>query len=43
MIDLIVNFIGAFVFSIFGYLYTINTKKYKLVENLMTRKKEESI
>lgn len=39
MMDLIVNFIGAVVFSIFGYLYTKNDKKYKLAGNLMTREK----
>lgn len=36
MIDLIVNFIGAFVFSVFGYLYITNEKKYKLAGVLMT-------
>ena len=40
MLDLIVNFIGALIFSIFGYLYTTNEKKYKLAGNLMTKRKE---
>lgn len=40
MSDLIVNFVGAIIFSVFGYLYTINEKKYKLAGNLMTKKKE---
>lgn len=38
MKDLIVNFIGAFLFSIFGYLYIINKDKYKLAGKLMTKK-----
>jgi hypothetical protein len=38
MEDLKVNFIGAFVFSIYGYLYTINNKKYKLVGKFITKK-----
>lgn len=41
MQDLIVNFIGAFVFSIFGYLYIVNENKYKFAGNLMTRKIKE--
>jgi len=41
MSDLFVNFIGAIVFSIFGYLYIINEEKYKLAGNLMTKRKEE--
>lgn len=40
MIDLIVNFIGAIVFSIFGYLYIVNEEKYKFAGNLMTKRKE---
>lgn len=40
MSDLIVNFIGAATFSIFGYLYVKNEKKYKLVGNLMTTRNE---
>ena len=42
MQDLKVNFIGAFIYSIFGYLYTLNDKKYKLAGNLMTRRKGEN-
>ena len=38
MEDLKVNFIGAFVFSIYGYLYTINNKKYKLAGKFITKK-----
>ena len=38
MKDLIVNFIGAFVYSIFGYLYIINHKKYKLAGKFITEK-----
>lgn len=40
MSDLIVNFVGALVFSIFGYLYIINNEKYKFAGKLMTRKKK---
>ncbi len=42
MSDLIVNFIGAIVFSVFGYLYIKNEEKYKLAGNLMTKRKEVS-
>jgi len=38
MRDLIVNFIGAFVFSVFGYLYIVNKDKYKLAEKFLTKK-----
>lgn len=38
--DLWVNFIGAFVFSIFGYLYIKNKEKYKLVGSFLTVKKK---
>lgn len=38
MEDLIVNFIGAFVFSIFGYLYIINSDKYKLAGKFKTER-----
>lgn len=38
MKDLIVNFVGAVVFSIFGYLYVINRDKYKIAEKLMPKK-----
>lgn len=40
MLDLIVNFIGALIFSIFGYLYATNEEKYKLAGNFMTKRKE---
>jgi len=38
MKDLIVNFIGAVVFSIIGYFYIQNRGKYKFVENFIPRK-----
>lgn len=38
MKDLIVNFIGAVFFSVFGYLYIINEKKYKFAGNFMTKR-----
>ena len=37
--DLFVNFVGAIIFSIFGYLYIKNRDKYKLVEGFIPRKK----
>ncbi len=37
MKDLIVNFLGAFIFSIFGYLYTKNKEGYRFIEILMPR------
>ena len=40
MQDLLVNFIGAFTFSIFGYLYIKNREKYRLVEGFIPRSKE---
>lgn len=39
MEDLIVNFIGAFVYSVFGYLYLKNNSKYKLAEKFLTKKR----
>lgn len=39
MKDLIVNLIGALVFSIYGYLYLKNEKKYKKIENYIPKKK----
>ena len=39
MKDLIVNFIGAVCFSIFGYLYIYNRDKYKFVDNFLLTKK----
>ena len=38
MKDLIVNFVGAVVFSIFEYLYVINRDKYKIAEKFMPKK-----
>ena len=39
MKDLIVNFIGAFLFSIIGYLYVTDRNKYKFVDNFLFTKK----
>ena len=39
MKDLIVNFIGAFSFSIFGFLYIKNREKYKFINNFILTKK----
>lgn len=39
MKDLIVNFVGAIVYSVFGYLYIINKDKYKIAGKFLTRKK----
>ena len=39
MKDLIVNFIGAFVFCIFGYFYNKNEKSKVFVNNFMPKKK----
>ena len=39
MKDLIVNFIGAVVFSLFGYLYILNRDKYKFVNHFIPTKK----
>lgn len=41
MNDLIVNFIGAFVFCVFGYLYIINKDKYRFAGNFITKKLNE--
>lgn len=41
MEDLKVNFIGAIVFSIYGYLYIMNNKKYKLAGKFITTKAKE--
>ncbi|HBJ11839.1 MAG TPA: hypothetical protein DDY53_00665 [Clostridiales bacterium] len=38
MKDLMVNFIGAICFSVFGYLYIINRGKYHFVNNFIARK-----
>lgn len=40
MKDLLVNFIGAVVYSIFGYLYIIDHDKHKLAGKFVTVKKE---
>ena len=40
MHDLIVNFIGAVVFCIFGYLYIINKDKYQVAGIFLVRKSE---
>ena len=43
MKDLFVNFIGAFTFSIFGYLYSQNDyRKFTFIRNFIPRKKRES-
>lgn len=39
MKDLLVNFIGALIFSIFGYMYIINNEKYHLAGKFLARKK----
>lgn len=39
MKDLLVNFVGAIFFSIFGYLYIINREKYGFVNNFIPLKK----
>ena len=41
MKDLIVNFVGAVIFSIFAYLYIHNRDKYKFVEDFLPRKRRE--
>ena len=38
MQDLFVNFIGAFVFSVFGYLYILNQKQYKIAGVFLTKR-----
>lgn len=38
MKDLIVNFIGALVFSVFGYLYILNKDKYHIAGKFLTKK-----
>lgn len=42
MKDLIVNFIGAVIYGIFGYLYIIDHEKHKLAGKFITKKMEES-
>jgi len=41
MKDLIVNFVGALIFSIFGYLYMLNKDKYNLAGKFLTKKVKE--
>lgn len=41
MEDLIVNFFGALVFSIFGYLYSLNSEKYKVAGKFSIKKRVE--
>lgn len=41
MIDLIVNFIGAFVFSIFGYIYVKNRGKGTFVKRFIPHRKDK--
>lgn len=43
MKDIIVNLIGAVVFSIFGFLYIKNREKYAFLENLMPTLKDEKL
>ena len=38
MKDLIVNFVGALIFSVFGYLYILDKDKYKIVGKFLTKK-----
>lgn len=38
MKDLVVNFIGALVFSIFGFLYILNRDKYKFINHFIVKK-----
>jgi len=40
MKDLLVNFIGALIFSVFGYMYIINKDKYRIAGKFLTKKKE---
>ncbi|MBE6148092.1 MAG: MFS transporter [Firmicutes bacterium] len=39
MKDLVVNFIGALVYSVFGYLYIINKDKYRIAGKFLTKKR----
>lgn len=41
MEDLLVNFIGTSIFSIFGYLYVKNRNKYKIVEGFIPTSKKK--
>lgn len=40
MKDLFVNFIGAVVFSIIGFMYVQNRERYKFAEGFIPRKVE---
>lgn len=40
MNDLFVNFIGAFIFNIYGYLYLKNRDKDKFIKNFIIKKRE---
>ncbi len=40
MKDLIFNFIGATIFSVFGYLYLLNRDKYKFINHFMIKRKK---
>lgn len=42
MKDLLVNFVGAVVYSIFGYLYIIHHEKYNLAGKFLMTKKKDS-
>ena len=42
MKDLIVNFVGAVIFSVFGYLYVINRDKYKIAEKFMPKRSKRA-
>lgn len=41
MKDLLVNFVGAVIYSIFGYLYIINHNKYRLAGKFLTVKRAD--
>ena len=38
MKDLLVNFIGAVIFSFFGYLYILNHEKYHFIDNFLLKR-----
>ncbi len=43
MEDLFVNFVGATIYSLFGFLYIINKEKFKFVEAFLTKKKKPKL
>ena len=43
MKDLLVNFIGAFVFSILGLFYIKNRNKYKFAENFIPKLRRKKV